>query len=39
MAEVRKLKVERQMAEALATRNGPSVAKIAQLPLQNKVKI
>jgi hypothetical protein len=33
MAEVRKLKAERQVAEALATRNGPSVAKVAQLPL------
>jgi hypothetical protein len=39
MAEVRKLKAERQMAEALTTRNGPSVAKIAQLPLQNEIKI
>jgi hypothetical protein len=32
MAEVRKLKAERQVAEAFATRNGPSVAKVAQLP-------
>jgi hypothetical protein len=39
MAEVRKFKAERQMAEALATRNGPSVAKVAQLPLQNEVRV
>jgi hypothetical protein len=39
MAEIRKLKAERQVAEAFATRNGPSVAEIAQLPLQNEVKI
>jgi hypothetical protein len=39
MAEVRKFKAERQVAEALATRNGPRVAEVAQLPLQNKVKI
>jgi hypothetical protein len=39
MAEVRKLKAERQIAEALATRNGPSVAEVAQLPLQNKIRI
>jgi hypothetical protein len=39
MAEVRKLKAERQMAEVFATRNGPSVAEIAQLPLQNEVRI
>jgi hypothetical protein len=29
MAEVRKLKAERQVAEALAIRNGPSVAEVA----------
>jgi hypothetical protein len=39
MAEVHKLKAERQMAEAFATRNGPNFAKVAQLPFQNKVKI
>jgi hypothetical protein len=39
MAEVRKLEAERQVAEALATRNGPSVAEVAQLPLQNKVRV
>jgi hypothetical protein len=39
MAEVRKLKTERQVAEAFATRNGPSVAEVAQLPLQNKVRV
>jgi hypothetical protein len=39
MAEVRKLKAERQMAEALTTRNGPSVAEVAQLLFQNKVRI
>jgi hypothetical protein len=39
MAEVRKFKAERQVAEALATRNGPSVAEIAQLPLQNEVRV
>jgi hypothetical protein len=33
MAEVRKLKAERQVAEAFATRNGPNVAEVAQLPL------
>jgi hypothetical protein len=39
MAEVRKFKAERQVAEALATRNGPSVAEVAQLPLQNEVRV
>jgi hypothetical protein len=27
------------MAKALATRNGPSVAEVAQLPLQNKIRV
>jgi hypothetical protein len=39
MAEVCKIKAERQVAEALATRNGPSVAEVAQLLFQNKVKV
>jgi hypothetical protein len=33
IAEVRKLKAERQVAEALATHNGPNVAELAQLSL------
>jgi hypothetical protein len=39
MAKVRKLKAERQIVKALATRNCPSVAKVAQLSLQNKIRI
>jgi hypothetical protein len=39
MAEIRKLKAERQVAEAFATRNGPSVAEVAQLPFQSKIRV
>jgi hypothetical protein len=39
MAEVRKLKARRQVTDALSQRNGPSVAEIKQLPLQNKVRV
>jgi hypothetical protein len=39
MAEVRKLKARRQITDALSQRNGPSVAKVKQLPLQNKIRI
>ena len=40
MTEVRKLKAKRQVAEALATRNGPDeiVAKVLEPPIQNNVK-
>jgi hypothetical protein len=39
MAEVRKLKARRQMTDALFQRNGPSVAKVKQLPLQNEIRV
>jgi hypothetical protein len=39
MAEVRKLKARRQMTDAFSQRNGPSVAKVKQLPLQNEVRV
>jgi hypothetical protein len=39
MAEVRKLKARRQMTDALSQRNGPFVAKVKQLPLQNEVRV
>jgi hypothetical protein len=39
MAEIRKFKAEHQVAKAFATCNGPSVAEVAQLPLQNKIRI
>jgi hypothetical protein len=39
MAEIRKLKARRQMTNALSQRNGPSVAEVKQLPLQNEVRI
>jgi hypothetical protein len=39
MAEVRKLKARRQITDALSQRNGPSVAEVKQLPLQNEVRI
>jgi hypothetical protein len=39
MAEVRKLKARRQVTDALSQCNGPSVAKVKQLPLQNEVRI
>jgi hypothetical protein len=39
MAEVRKLKARRQITDAFSQRNGPFVAKIKQLPLQNEIRI
>jgi hypothetical protein len=39
MAEVRKLKARRQVTDALFQRNGPSVAEIKQLLLQNEIRI
>jgi hypothetical protein len=39
MAKVRKLKARRQMTDALSQRNGPSVAEVKQLPLQNEVRV
>jgi hypothetical protein len=39
MAEVRKLKARRQMTDALFQRNGPSVAEVKQLPLQNEIRV
>jgi hypothetical protein len=39
MAEIHKLKAQRQIAGALATRNGPNVENVLQLPLQNEVRI
>jgi hypothetical protein len=39
MAEIRKLKAKRQVTNALFQRNGPSVAKVKQLLLQNEVRI
>ncbi|KAF1357214.1 hypothetical protein EJ07DRAFT_129503, partial [Lizonia empirigonia] len=41
MTEVRKLKAKRQVAEALATRNGPDeiIAKLLELPIQSDVKV
>jgi hypothetical protein len=39
MAEVRKLKARRQVTDAFSQRNGPSVAKVKQLLLQNEVRV
>jgi hypothetical protein len=39
MAEVHKLKAQRQVADALAIRNGPNVENVLQLLLQNEVRI
>jgi hypothetical protein len=39
MAEVRKLKARRQVTDAFFQRNGPFVAKVKQLPLQNEVRV
>jgi hypothetical protein len=39
MAEVRKLKTKRQITDVFSQRNGPSVAKVKQLPLQNEIRI
>jgi hypothetical protein len=39
MAEVRKPKARRQITDALFQRNGPSVAEVKQLPLQNKIRV
>jgi hypothetical protein len=39
MAEVRKLKARRQITDAFFQRNGPFVAKVKQLPLQNEIKV
>jgi hypothetical protein len=33
MAKVRKIKAQRQMAGAIAIRNGPNIAEVAELPL------
>jgi hypothetical protein len=32
MAEVRKIKAQRQVAGAIAIRNGPNIAKVAKVP-------
>jgi hypothetical protein len=39
MAEIHKLKAERQVTNALAARNGPNVEDVLQLPLQNEVRV
>lgn len=39
MIEVRKIKAKRQVAEALATRNGPEITEMLELPIQSKVKV
>lgn len=39
MIEIRKLKAARQVNDALATRNGPSVTELLQLPLQSNVRV
>jgi hypothetical protein len=39
MAEVRKLKARRQITNAFFQRNGPSVAEVKQLLLQNEIRI
>jgi hypothetical protein len=39
MAEVRKLRAERQVAEALQTRNGPQTSDIHGLPLNSDVLV
>jgi hypothetical protein len=39
MAEVRKPKARRQVTDALFQRNGPSVAEVKQLPLQNEIRV
>ncbi|KAF1828035.1 hypothetical protein BDW02DRAFT_584775, partial [Decorospora gaudefroyi] len=38
ITEVRKIKAARQVANALATRNGPDITEMLQLPIQGKVK-
>jgi hypothetical protein len=39
MAEIHKLKAERQMINALTARNGPNVKNVLQLPLQSEVRV
>jgi len=39
MAEVAKLRAQRQVREALATRNGPITTAVHDLPLQSKVLV
>ena len=39
MAEVRKLRATRQVAEGLSMRNGPNILETIQLPLQSEVKV
>jgi hypothetical protein len=39
MAEIRKLKARRQMTDALSQRNGPFVAEVKQLLLQNEIRV
>jgi len=39
MREVQKLHAERQVADALATRNGPNTLSTLNLPLQSKVRV
>jgi hypothetical protein len=39
MSEIRKLKTARQVQDALATCNGPSVTEVLLLPLQSDVKV
>lgn len=38
-AEIRRIKATRQIADALATRNGPDTRATVELPLQSKVKV
>jgi hypothetical protein len=39
MAEIHKLKAERQVISALAARNGPNVEDVLQLPLQSEIRV
>lgn len=39
MNEVRKIKTKRQVNEALATRNGPDITDVLQLPIPSDVKV
>jgi hypothetical protein len=39
MTEVRKIKAKRQINEALATRNGPDITDVLQLPIPSNVKV
>lgn len=39
MTEVKKIKAKRQVQDALATRNGPDVSDVLQLPIPSMVKV